>query len=99
MASLITPKLKQVPAGGFVGTLVANGAVEIGVQQVSELATFRGVDYIGPLPGDLQMMTIFAGGISTAANEPEAARALVNFLAAPASAAAFRKFGLEPARG
>jgi molybdate transport system substrate-binding protein len=91
-------KLKQIPAGGFVGTLVADGDTEIGVQQVSELATFPGVDYIGPLPGDLQMTTIFAGGISTAAKQPDAARGLVKFLAAPEAAAAFRKFGLEPAR-
>ena len=98
LAGLITPKLQQVPVGGFVGTLVANGDTEIGVQQVSELATFPGVDYIGPLPGDLQMTTIFAGGISTTAKHPDAAKALANFLAAPASAATFRKFGLEPAQ-
>ena len=98
LAGRVTPKLKQVAAGGFVGTLVANGDTEIGVQQVSELATFPGVDYIGPLPGDLQMTTIFASGISTAAQQPDAAKDLVNFLAAPVSAATFRKFGLEPAR-
>jgi molybdate transport system substrate-binding protein len=98
LTNRVRPKLKQIPAGGFVGTLVANGDAEIGVQQVSELATFPGVDYIGPLPGDLQMTTIFAGGISTAAQQPDAARELVNFLAAPEAAATFRKFGLEPAR-
>lgn len=92
----VKAKLKQIPAGGFVGTLVANGEAEIGVQQVSELATIPGVDYIGPLPGDMQMTTIFAGGISTAAKQPDAARALVQFLAAPEAAEAFRKFGLEP---
>lgn len=94
----IRPKLKQIPAGGFVGTLVANGDADIGVQQISELATFPGVDYVGPLPGDLQMTTVFAGGISTAAKQPDAARELVRFLAAPEAAASFRKFGLEPAR-
>ncbi len=98
LADSIKPKLKQIPAGGFVGTLVANGDAEIGVQQISELATFPGIDYIGPLPGDLQMTTIFAGGISTAAKQPDAARELVTFLAGPDAAASFRKFGLEPAR-
>lgn len=97
LAGDIRPKLKQIPAGGFVGTLVANGDTEIGVQQVSELATFPGVHYIGPLPGDLQMTTIFAGGISTGAKHPDAARALAAFLSAPGAASAFRKFGLEPA--
>lgn len=98
LADRARPKLKQIPAGGFVGTLVADGDAEIGVQQISELATFPGVDYIGPLPGDLQMTTIFAGGISTAARQPDAARELVSFLAAPEAAVSFRKFGLEPAR-
>jgi molybdate transport system substrate-binding protein len=98
LSDRVRSKLRQIPAGGFVGTLVANGDADIGVQQVSELATFAGVDYIGPLPGDLQMTTIFAGGISTTAQQPEAARELVQFLAAPEAASTFRKFGLEPAR-
>lgn len=41
MANTIKPKLKQIPAGGFVGTLVANGDAEIGVQQVSCRTNFR----------------------------------------------------------
>jgi molybdate transport system substrate-binding protein len=97
LADRVKLKLKQIPAGGFVGTLVADGDTEIGVQQISELATFPGVDYIGPLPGDLQMMTIFAGGISRTAKQPDAAGELAKFLAAPEAAATFRKFGLEPA--
>jgi molybdate transport system substrate-binding protein len=98
LAGRIKPELKKIPAGGFVGALIANGDAEIGVQQISELATFPGVDYVGPLPGDLQMTTIFAGGISTTAKQPDAATELVEFLTAPEAAAAFRKFGLEPAR-
>jgi molybdate transport system substrate-binding protein len=98
LAGRIMPKLKQVPAGGFVGTLVANGDTEIGVQQVSELVTFPGVDYLGPLPADFQMTTTFAGGVSSAAKQPAAAAALARFLAAPEAASAFVKFGLEPAR-
>jgi molybdate transport system substrate-binding protein len=94
----IKSKLKQIPAGGFVGTLVANGDTDIGVQQVSELTTFPGVDYLGPLPGVFQMTTTFAAGISTAAKQPDAARALATFLAASEAESAFRKFGLEPAR-
>ena len=71
---------------------------EIGVQQVSELVTFPGVDYLGPLPADFQMTTTFAGGVSSAAKQPAAAATLARFLAAPEAASAFVKFGLEPAR-
>lgn len=98
LADAIKPKLKQVPAGGFVATLIANGQAEIGVQQVSELATFPGVDYLGPLPSDFQMLTIFAGGVSSKAEQPGAAAALAKFLAAPEAATAFRRFGLEQVR-
>lgn len=98
LAGLIAPKLKQIPAGGFVGTLLANGGADIGVQQISELASFPGVDYIGPLPDDFQMTTIFASGISASAKQPGAARELVDFLTATDAAASFSKFGLEPAR-
>ncbi len=92
----IKPKLKQTPTGVFVGTIVANGEVEIGFQQVSEMATFPGVDFVGPLPAEVQQTTIFASGIAAAAKQPEAAKAWVKFLTAPASAAAFKKRGMEP---
>jgi molybdate transport system substrate-binding protein len=97
LSGQIKPKLKQVPTGGFVGTLVANGDVDLGIQQVSELSTFPGIDYVGPLPGDLQKTTVFASGIAAKARQAEAAKALVKFLTAPGSAAVFKKQGMEPA--
>ena len=96
LADQIKPKLKQTPTGVFVGTIVANGEVEIGFQQVSEMATFPGVDFVGPLPAEVQQTTIFASGIAAAAKQPEAAKAWVKFLTAPTSAAAFKKRGMEP---
>jgi molybdate transport system substrate-binding protein len=92
----IAPKLKQTPTGVFVGTLVASGQAEIGFQQVSELSTFAGVDFVGPLPADVQQTTAFASGIVVGAKEADAARAWVKFLTAPAAAPAYRKRGLEP---
>jgi molybdate transport system substrate-binding protein len=96
VADQIAPKLKQTPTGVFVGTLVASGAAEIGFQQVSELSTFAGVDFVGPLPADVQQTTAFASGIAVGAKEADAARAWVKFLTAPAAATAYRKRGLEP---
>src|SRR5712672_4104921 len=86
IASQIKPKLTQTPTGVFVGTIVANGTVEIGFQQVSEMSQFPGVDYVGPLPSAVQQVTTFSVGAHTAAKEPQAAKALVNFLSAPAAA-------------
>jgi molybdate transport system substrate-binding protein len=96
IADEVKPKLKQTPTGVFVGSIIASGEVEIGFQQVSELAHFAGVDYIGPLPADVQYVTVFASGIATGAKETDAAKALVKFITAPAAAAAFKKRGMEP---
>jgi len=90
-------KLKQTPSGVFVGTLIASGETEIGFQQISELAHFPGIDYVGPLPAELQLMTVFSAGIHSGAKQADAARALVKFLTAPAAAPVIRKHGLEPA--
>jgi ABC-type molybdate transport system substrate-binding protein len=74
----------------------ANREVEVGFQQVSEVGNFPGVDYIGPLPADVQQMTVFSSGIVVDAKEAEPARTLVKFLTTPEAGAAFRKRGMEP---
>jgi molybdate transport system substrate-binding protein len=97
IADEVKGKLKQTPSGVFVGSLIASGDAEIGFQQISELVHFAGIDYVGPLPGELQLMTMFSTGIHSGAQQADAARALVKFLTAPAAAAVIRKHGLEPA--
>jgi molybdate transport system substrate-binding protein len=96
VADAIKTKLKQTPTGILVGNLVASGEAEIGFQQVSELAHFPGVDFVGPLPGDIQEITVFAGGIQVGAKQVDAAKDWVKFLTAPAAAPAFKSKGLEP---
>src|SRR2546422_11764713 len=97
IAGEVKGKLKQTPSGVFVGTLIASGETEIGFQQISELVHFAGIDYVGPLPGELQRMTVFSAGIHAGATQPDAARALVKFITAPAAVSVIRKHGLEPA--
>ncbi len=98
IAGDIKGRLKQTPSGVFVGTLIASGETEIGFQQISELVHFPGIDYVGPLPGELQRMTMFSAGIHTGAKQADAAKALVKFITAPPAAAVIRKHGLEPAQ-
>jgi molybdate transport system substrate-binding protein len=97
IADQVKGKLRQTPSGVFVGTLIANGEAEVGFQQISELVHFAGIDYVGPLPGELQRMTVFSAGIHANAKQADAARALVAFVTAPAAAPVIRKHGLEPA--
>jgi molybdate transport system substrate-binding protein len=89
-------KIKQVK-GIPVGAVVARGDAEIGFQQVSELLPVPGIDFIGPLPAEIQQTSVFAAGVHAAAKEPDAARALIKFITSPAAAPVIRKRGLEPA--
>jgi molybdate transport system substrate-binding protein len=91
----VKAKTRQVPSGQTVGPIIANGEAEIGFQQVSELAHADGVDYIGPLPSEIQSITVFAAGIHTAAPHPDAAKALVQVLKTPSAVGVMKKHGLE----
>ena len=97
IADQIKSKLKQTPTGVFVGSLITSGEAEIGFQQVSELAHYPGIDYVGPLPADIQNVTVFSSGMQTGAKSVDAARAWVAFLTSPAAAAVFKSKSMVPA--
>ena len=97
IADQIKSKLKQTPSGVFVGSIIASGEVEIGFQQVSELAHYPGIDYIGPLPADIQTVTVFSSGMQIGAKSVDAAKAWITFLTSPAAAAVFKSKSMEPA--
>ena len=88
-------KARQIPATP-VGEIVARGEAEIGLQQIAELKPVKGIDIVGPLPPDLQKITVFSAGIATSSKEPEAGKALIKFLASPAARDALVKSGLDP---
>jgi len=79
-----------------VGAVVARGEAEIGFQQIAELLPVPGIDYVGPLPPEVQRTTVFSAGIAAHSKNANAARALITFLASPAAAAAITKSGMEP---
>ena len=89
------PKIRRAekePAGN----LVARGEAEIGIQQISELRAVRGVDYVGPLPDEVQRVSTFAVGITTKAVNPAGARALIDLVTSPEGSAVLRQSGLDP---
>jgi molybdate transport system substrate-binding protein len=88
-------KAKKIPATP-VAEIVAHGEAEIGFQQISELKAVAGVDIVGPLPDELQRITVFSAGIAAVSKEPEAGRALIKFLASPAAREAIIKSGMDP---
>jgi molybdate transport system substrate-binding protein len=89
-------KNKVKPSEGAVGELVARGEAEIGFQQISELLPVAGIDYVGPLPAEVQRETIFSIGIVARARAVDAARALIRFFTSSAAAPTIQKTGLEP---
>jgi molybdate transport system substrate-binding protein len=91
----VQDKSKMIPAEP-VGQVVARGDADVGFQPLSALRPVPGIDIVGPIPPEVQRPTVYSAGIAANAKEPEAARALVTFLASPASADAVKKSGMDP---
>jgi molybdate transport system substrate-binding protein len=92
----VKAKASIAKANEPVGEKVAQGEAEIGFHQLSELMPVKGIDIVGPLPAELQFITVFSGALHHDAQEPPAAQALIQFLIAPAAGASIKRFGLEP---
>jgi len=92
-------KVRGPPSGEPVAAVVARGEAEIGFQQVSELIHVPGVTFVGAIPAELQPGFSFAGALTSTARQPEAASALLRFLAAPEAAPTILKAGLTPVSG
>ena len=75
---------------------VARGEIETGISPATFIVQSSDVDLAGVLPGDLQIYTEFVAGITTYAQQPEAARALVKFLRSPEAEPVFKKLGANP---
>jgi molybdate transport system substrate-binding protein len=97
IAEEMKDKARKIPATP-VGEIVAHGDAEIGFQQISELKPVAGIDIVGPLPDELQKITIFSAGIAAVSKEPDAGKALMKFLASPAARDTLVKSGLDPIR-
>ncbi len=80
----------------YVGEVTARGDAEIAVQQISELMPVKGIDIVGPLPGELQKMSVFAAGVFRAAKHPKGAARLIAYLADPDVADVLDRKGLQP---
>ncbi|WP_230417822.1 substrate-binding domain-containing protein [Paraburkholderia polaris] len=96
IAEAIAPRIVQAPPGVPVGTLVAQGEVELGFQQLSELMPLAGIDVIGSLPPEIQVITVFSAAICTASKRHEAAEELISFLASPQADSVKLRHGMEP---
>ena len=90
----LKPKAKMIPKIP-VGSVVATGDYQLGFQQVSELLPVPGVTFVGKIPESVQSVTRFAAGIPVGAQHPKEAKALLDYLAAPAAQADVQATGLD----
>ena len=81
--------------GGLIAELVANGEAEIAVQQIPELIPVKGIDIVGPLPPELQNITLISAGVFVNAQQPAAAADFLKFLTTPDTADVYRANGFE----
>ena len=89
--------IRVMPRGSQSSALVAAGDADIAVQPTSELIREPGLDYLGPIPDELQLIQTFCAAIVAGSKELEASRRLIAFLASESAAAAISSNGMEPA--
>jgi molybdate transport system substrate-binding protein len=98
IAEAMAAKAKYGGGGptGLVGLILLRGEADIGVQQLAELMAVSGIDIVGPLPAELQSITPFVAVIPANASQPEAGRALIDFLTSPEAKRVLKTKGLDP---
>ena len=85
--------------GTSSGRMVVSGEAELAIWQISAMKPVKGLDVVGPLPAELQLVTHLSAVVGAGATAPDAAKALIGFFASPEAAAAMRARGLEPGGG
>ena len=94
IAEQLKPKAVLVP-GGLVAERVVSGEADVAIHQISEILAVPGATLVGPIPAEIQNYTVYAGGVSAAAGDAAAARALLDALQSPAARAVLASKGME----
>jgi molybdate transport system substrate-binding protein len=97
IAEQIHGRIVQAPPGVPVGSLVAQGKVALGFQQLSELINLQGIHIVGPLPPAIQIDTVFSGAVAATSTDRAGARQVLEFMASHDAADAKRRQGMAPA--
>jgi molybdate transport system substrate-binding protein len=97
IADEIASRLVKPAPGIPVGKLMAEGSVELGFQQLSELMFLPGIEVVGPLPPAIQHVTTFSGAACATSSRADEARRLLAFMASAKTADVKRRNGMEPA--
>jgi molybdate transport system substrate-binding protein len=88
--------IKVTPRGTQSAAMVRDGEADIAVQPTSELVREAGLEYLGPIPDELQLIQMFSAAIVAGSSEVEAAKRLIVYLSSESAAAAIRRNGMVP---
>jgi len=95
VADQVAAKRKVIPGKQLVGEALARGEVDLGLQQISELRVVPGVTYVGPIPAELQQISVISAAVSAQARHLDAAKAFVSYLTGSAATQAIQASGLD----
>jgi len=98
LGETLKDRLVQARPGVPVGSLVAQGEVALGFQQLSELKDLPGITLLGGMPPGLEIVTTFTGAVRAGAAQADAAQAVLDFMSAPAQNALKERHGMEAAQ-
>lgn len=97
IAAELQARTRRPPGGAAAGpTLLSSGEVDLAFQQNCELLLAPGVELLGPLPAEFQLVTVMSAAVPVTTREPQAAMALIRHLQTPAAVASMSRWGLEP---
>jgi molybdate transport system substrate-binding protein len=97
IAGQVDAKAKLSPGIPPLVESIANGEVEIGVLQISEIVADPRLELVGPLPKGAEKATVMTIGLRTDSKVAAAGLALIRFLTSPDVAPVIKARGLEPA--
>ncbi len=89
------PKLVPDGVSGGAQKKVAEGKADLVLILIPEVTQEPGVEYLGPLPGNLQSYINFEGGVSTKSHDPEKAKAVLRYITTPAAVPILKAKGME----
>jgi molybdate transport system substrate-binding protein len=92
-------RTKVYPRGIDSAAALAAGDADIALGPISELVNIPGVEPVGPLPDEVQLVQTFTAAIVAGAQNPEGAKQLTAFLGSDRTTAAIRGVGMEPVQG
>jgi molybdate transport system substrate-binding protein len=81
--------------GGYAAEAVASGKADLCLHQISEILPVKGVTLVGPMPAEINKVTVYTSSLLTGAPTPDAGRAFLAYLARPDFRPKFAAAGLD----